>query len=60
MALAFGSAAPANRQTPAERVQLLEEAKEITRTLKLAPDTPIDLRRQATYLSGKVLRARCL
>ncbi|MEZ6152068.1 MAG: tetratricopeptide repeat protein [Pirellulaceae bacterium] len=54
----LAQAAPANRQTPAERVQLLEEAKEITRTLKLAPDTPIDLRRQATYLSGKVLRAQ--
>lgn len=40
-----------------ERAQLLNEAMEITRSLKLAPDTPSDLRRQATYLSGKALRA---
>ncbi len=40
-----------------QRTQLLNEAIEITRSLKLASDTPTDLRRQATYLSGKALRA---
>ncbi len=39
------------------RAKLLGEAAEITRTLKMAADTPNDLRRQATYLSGKALRA---
>lgn len=54
----LAQAAPDSNPTPANRVQLLEEAKEITRALKIASDTPIDLRRQATYLSGKVLRAQ--
>lgn len=40
-----------------ERTKLLREAAEITRSLKTAADTPSDLRRQATYLSGKALRA---
>lgn len=39
-----------------ERTELLREAAEITRSLKTAADTPTDLRRQATYLSGKALR----
>ncbi len=37
--------------------QWLKEAKDITQDLKLAADTPVDVRRQATYLSGRVLRA---
>ncbi|MEO8271075.1 MAG: tetratricopeptide repeat protein, partial [Aureliella sp.] len=54
----LAQADPASNPTPANRVQLLEEAKQITRALKIASDTPTDLRRQATYLSGKVLRAQ--
>ncbi len=42
--------------TDAQRERLLEEAVEISRTLKVAADTPADLRRQAAYLSGRVLR----
>lgn len=50
--------AKTSKRPLANRAQLLDEAKEIARTLKLAADTPADLRRQATYLSGKVLRAQ--
>ncbi len=54
----LAQASPVSHETPANREQLLEEAKEISRSLKLASDTPADLRRQATYLSGRVLRAQ--
>ncbi len=48
----------AGMQDPSDaRSKLLDEAAEITRSLKMAADTPNDLRRQATYLSGKALRA---
>lgn len=42
--------------TPQHQEQLLSEALEIARLLKVAPETLPDLRRQAAYLSGKVLR----
>ncbi len=45
-------------ETSAGRSQLLDEALGIARGLRMASDTPLDLRRQAAYLSGKVLRAQ--
>lgn len=45
-----------SNESSEERSKLLREAAEIARSLKTAVDTPIDLRRQATYLSGKALR----
>ncbi len=39
-----------------QRATLLQEAADIASKLKVAADTPADLRRQASYLSGKVLR----
>jgi tetratricopeptide (TPR) repeat protein len=39
-----------------QRDQLLQEAAEIARSMKVAAETPADLRRQAAFLSGKVLR----
>ena len=44
-------------QIPAdERSALLQEAREIFRRAKIMADTPGDIRRQATFLSGKCLR----
>jgi tetratricopeptide (TPR) repeat protein len=42
--------------TAAQRNDLLQEAAEIARSIKVAAETPPDLRRQAAFLSGKVLR----
>lgn len=42
--------------SPQQREDLLNEALVFASALKTAPETPPDLRRQATYLSGRVLR----
>ncbi len=44
----------------ASRAKLLQEAADILKKLKLGAETPNTLRRQATYLSGKVLREQGL
>ena len=47
----------AEPRLPAEqRQELLNAAAELARQMKVAADTPPDLRRQATFLSGKILR----
>ncbi len=46
--------------TESERQKLLIEAAEILRSLRLAAETPNVLRRQASYLLGRVLRAQGL
>lgn len=43
-----------------KRTKLLEEAADILKDLKVGAETPATLRRQATYLSGKVLREQGL
>lgn len=41
-----------------QRAKLLDEAQQIFREAKVTADTPSDLRRQATFLSGKSFRAQ--
>ncbi|MCA9132390.1 MAG: tetratricopeptide repeat protein [Planctomycetales bacterium] len=46
-----------SQDNSSNRSELLQEAEQILRQVKLAGEAPNDLRRQAAYLSGRVLRA---